>query len=95
MGLMEQKSEIETVDVDHDGLLFASVAPFVPVELKVAILVEALILLPSGYIVEYVYLGGDFGVMGDELYFFDVDDPVELEGDFLRVGAEAARLPSL
>lgn len=32
-------------------------------------------------------------MVGDELYFFEVDYSVELDGDLLGVGAEPARVP--
>ena len=92
---MEEEAEVEAVDIDHDGLLLPEVSPLIPVKLQITILIEPLLLVANGDIVEDVDLRGYFGVMGDKLDFFDVDDSVEFEGYLLRVGAETAGLPAL
>lgn len=91
---MKEKSKIETVDVDFDGFDLTKIGGVGSVELEIAVLVETLFLLWDGHVVEYVYLGGNFAVVRDKLYFSDVYDSIELDGDLLRIGAEAFGLPS-
>lgn len=92
---MEEEAEVEAVDIDHDGLLLADVAALPAVELQVPILVEPVVLAAHGDVVEDIDLRGYFALMRDELYLFDADHPVELQGHFLRVRAEALGLPPL
>lgn len=94
MGLVEEKPQVEATDIDHDGLLFSNVAALVAVELEVAVFIESLLLTSCGYIVENIHLRCYFGVMGDQFDLLNVCHSVELEGNFLREGAETPALPS-
>lgn len=91
---MEEKSEIETVDIYHDGLLFSEIASLISAKLQIPILIKSLLLVSDGDIVKYVNLWWYFGVMRNKLYFFDVHHSIELKSYLLRICAETAGLPS-
>lgn len=92
---MEEQSQVEAIQVHHYRLLLPRGSVIISCELQIAVLVEAFLLSPGGNVVENVDLRGYLAVVGDEFYFADVGHSVELEGDFLGVGAEATGLPAL
>lgn len=92
---MKQQPQIQAVDIHHNSLLFPQIAALIPVELQIAIFIETLLLVADWHIVEDIDLRGDLCMMGYQLYFADVDHPIELEGYLLGVGAEASCLPAL
>lgn len=92
---MKEKAKIEAIDVYDDTLLFSIVAAIAFAELEISIFIEALLLAACGYIEENIDLWSYFSMIWNELEFPYIGDSIELDSDFLGVGAEAIGSPAL
>lgn len=98
MGLVEEKPKIQTLDINHDGLVLTTLTVLVFIEIQIAVFLEALFgLSPVGqerHVEEDVDLGRNLSVVRDYLDFVNPHRSIKLKGDLLWVCAEPFCLPT-